>query len=135
MERGTVSRFAFELNAAALRLGRHFAEGQTQAGRGPVAILSILDLSEFFEHFLMILGRDAAAGIGDANAGISILGGQLNADRAACRGEFDGIAKEVLNNPHSDVRITIREDPSGGQMHRYLALLGQKAQPLDGGMD
>ena len=68
MKHASPTRFTLQTDLAAHDPRQATADGKTQAGSGKV----VLCLAEFFEDGLLLLGRDAGAGVVDRDAELSI---------------------------------------------------------------
>jgi hypothetical protein len=71
---------ALHRHAAAEELGELAAEGQAEAGAAHAPLHGTLDLGELLEDALLVLGRDANAGVADAEYDRAAIRRELGAD-------------------------------------------------------
>src|SRR5277367_2462858 len=90
---GARAALGFHLDAAAMQLDEALDQRQAKPGAGlPRLRVAALEL---LEDAGLLLARDAGAVIGDDERDIVTLAMRLEADRAARRGEFDGVGDQV----------------------------------------
>src|SRR4029450_3150673 len=93
-ERRSVTDLALHPQAAAVELDKLAGEGEAQT-RALTLALGLPDLAELLEDRLLILGRDADAGVGDRHLDGAVRGYCPHGDPPALRGELHGVGEEV----------------------------------------
>src|SRR4030095_3132101 len=93
-ERRSVTDLALHPQAAAVELDKLAGEGEAQT-RALTLALGLPDLADLLEDRLLILGRDADAGVGDRHLDGAVRGYCPHGDPPALRGELHGVGEEV----------------------------------------
>ena len=82
---------ALGLDGAAMKFDELLDDGKTEAEAAELAAGAAVGLAEAIEDIGEEIGVDAQAGVGNANDGVGIAGGEGDVDGAARGREFDGI--------------------------------------------
>src|SRR5690242_6077392 len=106
-ERGAPPRAADHVDLAAVRLGDPLADGETEAGAGPLpgAGARRVGAPEAVEDVREITRRDADARVGDAQGHATVGGTELHAHAAAGGRVLYGVCHEVEDELADPARI------------------------------
>src|SRR6202166_474473 len=92
-------RFCLEnLDAAAMRVHELSDHRETDPGALHMPALRGLALVKRFEYAVAFFGRNAGPAVRDVEYQLLTLTAGVNRDRAASRGEFDGIRQEIIED-------------------------------------
>src|SRR5258708_23439092 len=86
------------LDAAAMRVHELRDHRETDPGALHVAALRGFALIKRFEYAVALFGRNARPAVHDVQYQLLTLAAGMNPDRAAPRGEFDGIRQEIVED-------------------------------------
>src|SRR6266700_5340334 len=93
------SRLCLEnLDAAAMRVHELRYHRETDPGALHMAALRGLALVKRFEYAVAFFGRNAGPAVHDVQYQLLALSAGVNRDRAASRGEFNGIRQEIIED-------------------------------------
>src|ERR1700722_2110842 len=96
------------LDAAAMRVHELRHHRKTDSGALYVAALRGFTLVERFEYAVALFGRNARPAVHDVQYQLLTLAAGMNPDRAASRGEFDGIRQEIIEDEANFAAIGAR---------------------------
>src|ERR1700675_4872676 len=86
------------LDAAAMRVHELRDHREADSGALHMAALRGFALVKRFEYAVAFLGRNAGPAVHDVQYQLLTLTAGVNRDRAAARGEFDGIRQEIIED-------------------------------------
>ena len=127
-------RAFFHPNGAAVEIGDlpHQRKPQSRAAVLPAA--GLVHAEEWLEDALLILLRDAAAGVGDTDPELFRLLCDANPHRAAWAIVFDGIFRQVEEQP-VDQRVAAGHDAVAIRRQRDAALICQRREVCEDLLD
>src|SRR5262249_47069004 len=93
---GATANLAVELDRSAMQLDETLGQGQAEAGALEFPGERRIDLAERAEDLVEILASNTDPGVLDGEAEPPrLMGARLQQDRAAFRGEFEGVRQQV----------------------------------------
>src|ERR1044071_4321494 len=89
-------KLRFDRDRAALHLDHALRDREAQSGAALLARVRIIDLLKFAKDLVLILGRDAGAGIAHGQNELPVLGPSADRDFALI-GEFESVADRFIS--------------------------------------
>ena len=141
VQRGSGAEVALRPDGAAVLLDDAAADGETETGSALLAGVGGFDLLEAVEDAVELVGRNAAAFVGDLEQDGVRGGFREDADGGGCGRELDGVGEEIGEDLEDAVGVTIEEERFGcgglrGGERRQLEVdgvgVGHAGHRLDG---